>query len=147
MKAKDVLKDLGPKALVQIYKPKKKGYGYEQQFLRAYSVEEIQKLKSRAWIDRYFDKDIELVEYGSYYMTDELIGSCNIYLKAEPKAASREKQDTATIDYADLKKKWNQFCKEYCVEGADIIHAWHINVFLNMLKNGELNEMEDKDLS
>lgn len=88
MKVKDVLRDLGPTTLVQIYKPS--AGGYEACFLRAYSAKEIQNLKGCTWIDRNLDKDIDHVEYGHYYTTDELIGSCNIYLKAEPKAAETE---------------------------------------------------------
>lgn len=144
MKAKDVLKDLGPKALVQIYKPKKKGYGYEQQFLRAYSVEEIQNLKGCTWIDHNLDKDIDHVEYGHYYTTDEFIGSCNIYLKAEQ--AVREEKPT-TIDYTDLKEKWDTYREQMRIHDDFEIKAWMVSAFLNALSEGMLNKMEDKDLS
>lgn len=145
MKVKHVLKDLGPKTLVQIYKPSSVSSGYVEGFLKAYPAEEINYM-DYSWVKSVLEKEIDHVEYGHYYTTNDMVASCNIYLKAK-NAANEEKPSTSEIDYADLKRKWKQFCKEYCVEGADIIHAWHINVFLNMLENGELVEMEDKDLS
>lgn len=144
MKVKHVIKDLGPKTLVQIYTPSNTGH-IDRCFVEAYTVDVLIGVQGIDILGKYLDRDIDHVEYGHYYnTTNDMAASCNIYLKAE-QATNDEKPDT--IDYADLNKRWRQFCKEYCVEGADTIRAWHINVFLNMLENGELNEMEDKDLS
>ena len=145
MKVKHVLKDLGPKTLVQIYKPSSLSGEYVERFLKAYPAGEINYL-DYSWVKSDLEKEVDHVEYGHYYTTDEMVASCNIYLKAK-NASNEEKPNTSKIDYTDLKKKWGRFCKEYCVEGADTIQAWHINVFLNLLSNGELIEMEDKDLS
>lgn len=51
--------------------------GYEACFLRAYSAKEVQDF------DRSLNRDVDHVEYGHYYTTEEMVASCNIYLKAE----------------------------------------------------------------
>ena len=145
MKVKDVLRDLGPKTLVQIYKPSSVSDGYVERFLKAYPADEIKHL-DYTWVKSDLDKEVDHVEYGHYYATNEMVASCNIYLKAK-NVTNEEKPSTAAIDYADLKKKWNRFCKEIHAEDADTIQAWHISLFLTMLVDGDLVEMEDKDLS
>jgi hypothetical protein len=150
MKVKDVLRDLGPTTLVQIYKPS--ASGYEACFLRAYSANEIQNLKGCSWIDRNLDKDVNHVEYSHYYTTEEMISSCNIYLDKKiyikvDNDVHEEKTDTTAIDYADLEKKWDIFRKQAKIGEDFRVTAWLVSLFLHMLSNGELVEMEDKDLS
>lgn len=145
MKVKHVLKDLGPKTLVQIYKPSSVSSGYVEGFLKAYPAEEINYM-DYSWVKSVLEKEVDHVEYGHYYTTDEMVASCNIYLKAK-NTTNEEKPNTTTIDYSDLKKKWERFCKLYYLESPDAVRIGHISTFLELLSNGELNEMEDKDLS
>lgn len=150
MKVKHVLKDLGPKTLVQIYKPSSVSDGYVERFLKAYPADEIKHL-DYTWVKSDLDKEVDHVEYGHYYTTDEMVASCNIYLKADSvktdDKVNEEKPNTTTINYSDLKKKWERFCKLYYLESPDAVRTGHISTFLELLSNGELVEMEDKDLS
>lgn len=150
MKVKHVLKDLGPKTLVQIYKPSSVSGRYVERFLKAYPADEIKYL-DYTWVKSDLDKEVDHVEYGHYYTTDEMVASCNIYLKADSvktdDKVNEEKPNTTRIDYIDLKEKWERFCKQFYLESSDAARAGHISTFFDLLSNGELVEMEDKDLS
>lgn len=143
MKVKHVLKDLGPKTLVQIYKPSSLSGEYVERFLKAYPAGEINYL-DYSWVKSDLEKEVDHVEYGHYYTTDEMVASCNIYLKAEH--AIREEKPT-TIDYADLEKKWSIFREEMMITDDLEVKAWLVSSFLHRLSEGTLIEMEDKDLS
>lgn len=144
MKVKHVINDLGPKTLVQIYTPSNTGH-IDRCFVEAYTVEVLIGVQGIDVLGKYLDRDIDHVEYGHYYnVTDDMVASCDIYLKAE-QTANEEKP--SSIDYTDLKKKWDQFRDLCLITGSDPVMGWHINLFLNLLSNGELVEMEDKDLS
>lgn len=153
MKVKHVLKDLGPKTLVQIYKPSSVSSGYVERFLKAYPAEEINYM-DYSWVKSDLDKDVDHVEYSHYYTADDMVASCDIYLKSDLKKTDLmstygafAKEKSTTIDYADLKKKWDRFCKQFYLESPNTVHVVHINTFFELLSNGELVEMEDKDLS
>lgn len=146
MKVKHVINDLGPKTLVQIYTPSNTGH-IDHCFVEAYTVEVLIGVQGIDVLGKYLDRDIDHVEYGHYYnAADDMVSSCNIYLKAE-QATNEEKPDTTTIDYTDLKEKWKRFCEQFYLESQDAVRAGHIYTFFELLSNGELNEMEDKDLS
>lgn len=151
MKVKHVINDLGPKTLVQIYTPSNTGH-IERCFAEAYTVEVLIGVQGIDVLGKYLDRDIDHVEYGHYYnVTDDMVASCNIYLKAE-QAVKEEKPDTNTAIYADLEKKWGVFCNQLGIDGDFDIRACHIGMFLHSLSEGYLteeylNEKEDKDLS
>lgn len=150
MKVKHVLKDLGPKTLVQIYKPSSVSSGYVERFLKAYPAEEINYL-DYTWVKSDLDEEVDHVEYGHYYTTDEMVSSCNIYLKADAvkidNKVNEEKPSTTRIDYSDLEKKWNIFRKQLMIHDDFEVKAWLVSAFLHALAEGTLIEMEDKDLS
>lgn len=142
MKVKDVLRDLGPTTLVQIYKPS--AGGYEACFNNTCHTLSIFDAQYISFFGKYFDKDISHVEYSHHYTTEEMIASCNIYLKAEH--AIREEKPI-TINYADLEKKWSIFREEMMITDDLEVKAWLVSSFLHRLSEGTLIEMEDKDLS
>lgn len=142
MKVKDVLRDLGPTTLVQIYKPS--AGGYEACFNNTCHTLSIFDARYISFFGKYFDKDISHVEYSHHYTTEEMIASCNIYLKAEH--AIREEKPT-TIDYTDLKEKWDTYREQMRIHDDFEIKAWMVSAFLNALSEGILNKIEDKDLS
>lgn len=144
MKVKDVLRDLGSEVKVQIFRFYPQLMKYHKLFINPYNVATLREKKDEIWIRKYLNDEIDHVEYSTIASGREFETHCDIYLKA--KEVVREEKPSA-IDYADLKKKWERFRKEYCLEGADPVRAGHISLFLTKLSNGELIEMEDKDLS
>lgn len=142
MKVKDVLRDLGPTTLVQIY-TLIDGV-YKKCFIEEYTMEIIISSKYINKFGRYFDKEIDHADFEHHYTTNDMIASCNIYLKAEQNVNEKK---LSSIDYSDLEKKWTIFREEMMITDDCEVKAWLISSFLHRLSEGTLIEMEDKDLS
>jgi hypothetical protein len=151
MKVKDVIKDLGSTTLVQIYAPSLFEGDYKECFNKAYAVGLLLDVDYIDILGKYLGKDVDHVEYGHYYTTNDMVASCNIYLKNvlrfQVNDVDEEKPDMNAIIYADLEKKWDIFRKQAKIDDDFKVKAWLVSLFLHMLSNGELVEMEDKDLS
>ena len=89
MKVKDVIRDLGDKVIVQIYKVSPGGY--EKQFPMAYYAHIVQHhALDVSFVRENMDKEVDHCDYRTISKGRGFETYCDIYLKAEPKAAETE---------------------------------------------------------